>query len=72
MFEKVNPYLKEELNEQAAAHLCGCRCASNTNTINTVIGRAVAVNGCDKSCVGQTNEQANYAAAYADKSWTYA
>lgn len=70
MFEKVNPYLKDELNEQAAAHLCGCRCASNTDTVNSVILSAVLVNGCDKSCVGQTNENANYDAAYADKHWT--
>lgn len=69
MFEKVNPYLKEELNEQAAAHLCGCRCASNTNTINSVISNAVSFNGCDNTCIGQTNDQANYLAAYADKRW---
>lgn len=69
MFEKVNPYLREELNEQAAAHLCGCRCASNTNTINSVIGSALSFNGCDKTCIGQTNEQANLIAAMQDKHW---
>ena len=72
MFEKVNPYLKEELNEQAAAHLCGCRCASNTDTINSVILSAIKINSCDNSCVGQTNYEANYIAAYNDRHWTLA
>lgn len=69
MFEKVNPYLKKELNEQAAAHLCGCRCASNTDTVDTVISIALGRNGCYASCVGDTNGNANYSAAYSDRKW---
>lgn len=72
MFKKVNPYLKEELNEQAAAHLCGCRCASNTNTVNSVISYAASYDGCYASCVGDTNGNANYSEAVADKHWALA
>ncbi len=59
MFEKVNPYLKEELNEQAAAHLYGCRCASNTKTVLDIIAYAKTYNRCYASCVIDTNGNAS-------------
>lgn len=69
MFEKVNPYLKEELNGEAVAHLCGCRCLANSNTMNMVINRGINRNGCYASCQSDfdANRDANYNQAYADR-----
>lgn len=70
MFEKVNPYLKEELSNEAVAHACGCRCASNTGTVGDAISIALDRNGCYATCIGDTNGNANYTEAYGDRKWS--
>lgn len=70
MLEKVNPYLKEELSREAAAHLCGCRCANDSGTVGAAIQVALNSNSCYAYCVSTSNGNANYTAAYGDKKWS--
>lgn len=70
MFKKVNPYLKEELSKEAAAHLCGCRCARDTGTVGAAIQIALNDNGCYATCISDTNGNANYSEALNDKKWS--
>lgn len=72
MFEKANPYMTEELSNAAAAHLCGCRCVSDSGTVGGIIQKGVDKNGCHSNCVGalSDNYNANYSAAYSDRKWS--
>lgn len=72
MFEKINPYLKEELTQEAAAHLCGCRCVSNSGTVGDAISIAIDGNTCIATCREDNidNANANYGDAYKDKKWS--
>lgn len=71
MFEKVNPYHKEELNKEAVAHLCGCRCRTGTGTMNIAIQEGMNINACAATCdpTSTTNRQANITEAYSDRKW---
>lgn len=71
MFEKVNPYLKNELSDQAVAHFCGCRCYSGGGTITGTINIAKGSNTCFQVCESgnSANYDANYIAAYNDKKY---
>lgn len=72
MFEKINPYLKEELTQEAAAHLCGCRCVSNSGTVGDAISAAIDGNTCAATCQdgNSDNRNANITEAYGDKKWS--
>lgn len=74
MFEKINPYLKEELTQEAAAHLCGCRCVSNSGTMENVISAAITENACAATCKidSTANKNANISEAINDKKWSFA
>ena len=72
MFEKVNPYLREELNMEAAAHLCGCRCVSGSAPVGSTIQAALNGSTCAATCVGSgtSNYNANLSDARNDKKWS--
>lgn len=71
MFKKVNPYLRDELSDAAVAHLCGCRCVSNSGTVGSMIQKGSDKDGCHSNCVGYEtdNYNANYSEAYNDRKW---
>ncbi|RDU23855.1 hypothetical protein [Anaerosacchariphilus polymeriproducens] len=69
MFEKVNPYLKDELSKEAVAHKCGCRCVSESKTVGNAINLGISINGCYVTCRGTANRNANYSAAKNDKKY---
>jgi len=72
MFKKINPYLKEELTQEAAAHLCGCRCVSNSKTVGNAITLALVDNTCAATCKkgNKANKKANITEARHDKKWS--
>lgn len=71
MFKKINPYLREELTQEAAAHLCGCRCVSNSKTVGNAITLAITSNTCAATCrsSNNANKSANLTEARYDKKW---
>lgn len=72
MFKKINPYLREELTQEAAAHLCGCRCVSNSGTVGNAISMAISGKTCVASCKkgNSDNKNANLSEARHDKKWS--
>ena len=69
MFEKVNPFGKEEMNQETAAQKCGCRCVKQSKTIGNAINLGIAGNTCAASCKSTVNKNANYNAAKNDKKY---
>ena len=69
MFEKVNPFGKEEMDQETAAQKCGCRCVSGSQTIGNAINLGIASNGCFASCKSTANKKANKSAAKNDKKY---
>lgn len=72
MFKKINPYLREELTQEAAAHLCGCRCASETGSVGDAISIAITGNTCVATCRkgNSANQNANLTEARQNKKWS--
>lgn len=70
MFKKINPYLREELTQEAAAHLCGCRCVSGSGTVGDAISVAIVSNTCAATCKSKANKKANLTEARHDKKWS--
>lgn len=70
MFKKINPYLREELTQEAAAHLCGCRCVSGSATVGNAITLAITSNTCVATCKSNANKNANVTEARKDKKWS--
>lgn len=71
MFEKVNPYNKTEIGQEAAAQKCGCMCVSNSKTVGNMINLGIAGSTCAATCKtsSSANKNANFNQAKNNKKY---